>query len=61
LFFRQREIQQNALKFAKEVVLPKAAEHDKTMEFPWEIIKQAHSLGLMNTMIPEKYGFCFIY
>uniref|UniRef100_A0A915NHE9 medium-chain acyl-CoA dehydrogenase n=3 Tax=Meloidogyne TaxID=189290 RepID=A0A915NHE9_9BILA len=53
---QQREIQQNALKFAKEVVLPKAAEHDKTMEFPWEIIKQAHSLGLMNTMIPEKYG-----
>ncbi|KAL7072724.1 hypothetical protein ACQ4LE_007748 [Meloidogyne hapla] len=53
---QQREIQQNALKFAKEIILPNAAKHDRTMEFPWQIIKQAHSLGLMNTMIPEKYG-----
>jgi acyl-CoA dehydrogenase len=44
------------LKFAKDVVLPKAAEYDRTMEFPWDIIKQAHALGIMNPMIPEKYG-----
>jgi acyl-CoA dehydrogenase len=26
------------------------------MEYPWEIIKSAHSAGLLNTHIPEKYG-----
>lgn len=33
-----------------------AAHHDLTMEYPWEIIKKAHSTGLMNLHIPEAYG-----
>lgn len=53
---QQKEFQQVALQFAKEVILPKAAEHDRTGEFPWEIIKQAHALGLMNPGVPEAYG-----
>ncbi|KAI6205295.1 hypothetical protein M3Y94_00776100 [Aphelenchoides besseyi] len=53
---QEREFQATALKFAKEVIAPKAAEYDRTMEFPWEMIRQAHSLGLMNPMVPEKYG-----
>lgn len=36
--------------------MPNAAKFDKSGEFPWEIVKQAHSLGFMNTIIPEKYG-----
>ncbi|CAD6189069.1 unnamed protein product [Caenorhabditis auriculariae] len=52
----QKEIQSAALKFSKEVLASNAAAHDASGEFPWEIIKQAHSLGLMNTQIPEKYG-----
>ncbi|KAI1706991.1 acyl-CoA dehydrogenase, middle domain-containing protein [Ditylenchus destructor] len=52
----QREFQQVAFQFAKEVIMPKAAHHDQTGEFPWEIIKQAHKLGLMNTQIPDAYG-----
>jgi len=52
----QREIQGAALQFAKEVILPQAAHFDKTMEFPWDIVKQAHSLGIMNPQIPAKYG-----
>ena len=52
----QREIQQTALQFAKDVIIPKASHYDKTMEFPWDIVKQAHSLGIMNPQIPAEYG-----
>jgi acyl-CoA dehydrogenase len=45
-----------ALKFSKEEILPKAAHYDKTGEYPWDIMKKAHSLGLLNTEIPAKYG-----
>uniref|UniRef100_A0A915EAZ9 Uncharacterized protein n=1 Tax=Ditylenchus dipsaci TaxID=166011 RepID=A0A915EAZ9_9BILA len=53
---QQRDFQQVALQFAKEVIAPKAAHHDQTGEFPWEIVKKAHALGLMNPTISEKYG-----
>uniref|UniRef100_A0A8R1I5D5 medium-chain acyl-CoA dehydrogenase n=1 Tax=Caenorhabditis japonica TaxID=281687 RepID=A0A8R1I5D5_CAEJA len=52
----EKEIQAAALKFSKEVLAPNAAKYDKSGEFPWEIIRQAHSLGFMNTLISEKYG-----
>ncbi|CAI4233082.1 unnamed protein product [Auanema sp. JU1783] len=52
----QKEIQQTALHFAKEELVPIAAKHDETGEFPWDIVKKAHSLGFMNPQIPEKYG-----
>ncbi|KDN52358.1 acyl-CoA dehydrogenase NM domain-like protein [Tilletiaria anomala UBC 951] len=45
-----------ARKFTEEHIIPKAEHHDKTMEYPWEIIKAAHSVGLLNTHIPEQYG-----
>lgn len=38
--------------------MPKAQHHDETGEYPWEIVKKAHSLGLMNTHIPAEYGKC---
>ena len=52
----QRELQQLARKFTKEEIIPKAAEYDKTMEYPWDILKKAWSIGLLNGFIPEKYG-----
>lgn len=52
----QKEFQDLARKFVKEEIIPVAAEHDKTGKFPWEIIKKAHGLGLMNTHVPQKYG-----
>jgi acyl-CoA dehydrogenase len=53
---QQRQFQQAALQFSKDVIVPQAAKYDKSMEFPWEIVKQAHEMGLMNPQIPEKYG-----
>lgn len=52
----QKEYQQLARKFAQEEIIPKAAYHDKTGEYPWELIKKAQDLGLLNTHIPQKYG-----
>ncbi|XP_015909895.1 medium-chain specific acyl-CoA dehydrogenase, mitochondrial [Parasteatoda tepidariorum] len=52
----QKEIQQLARKFAREEILPKAAELDKTGEYPYEIIKKAFELGLVNATVPQKYG-----
>lgn len=53
---QQREFQNVALQFSKDVIIPKAQHYDVTGDFPWEIVRQAHSLGLMNTQVPEKYG-----
>ncbi|KAM7298035.1 hypothetical protein ISCGN_018665, partial [Ixodes scapularis] len=51
----QREYQNLARKFAREEIIPKAAHHDKTGEFPWDIVKKAWEVGLMNLSIPAAY------
>ncbi|KAI9247828.1 acyl-CoA dehydrogenase/oxidase [Sporodiniella umbellata] len=52
----QKSIQEMARKFTQEEITPVAAHHDTTGEYPWEIIKKAWSLGLVNTHIESKYG-----
>jgi acyl-CoA dehydrogenase len=45
-----------AKKFAQEEIIPKAAHHDLTGEYPWDIINKAHDLGLINAHVPEEHG-----
>ena len=45
-----------AREFARKEIIPKAAHHDETGEFPREILKKAWETGLMNVEIPEAYG-----
>lgn len=52
----QRQIQEMARKFTLEEIIPVAAHHDRTGEYPWDIIKKAWSLGLMNNHIPQEFG-----
>ncbi|KAJ1739764.1 hypothetical protein LPJ79_004705 [Coemansia sp. RSA 1821] len=52
----QLNIQDTARQFARDVIIPAAPHHDKTGEYPTEIIKQAWELGLVNTHIPSEYG-----
>ncbi|XP_072376463.1 medium-chain specific acyl-CoA dehydrogenase, mitochondrial-like [Diabrotica undecimpunctata] len=52
----QKEFQELARKFAKEEIIPIAAELDKTGKYPHDILKKAWALGLINSHIPEKYG-----
>ena len=52
----QKMYQTAARDFAGGVIRPASEHHDRTGEYPWEIIKQAYELGLMNTLIPQEYG-----
>jgi len=52
----QLDLQKRARQFAKDVVAPAAAEHDRTGEFPFEIAKQAWKEGFLNSHIPKEYG-----
>ena len=42
----QKQIQQLAHEFAEREMRPVAAHFDETEEFPYEIVKKAHRLGL---------------
>jgi alkylation response protein AidB-like acyl-CoA dehydrogenase len=42
--------------FAREVVLPGAAERDRSHEFPHDILRQMGELGFMGMMVPDTYG-----
>ncbi|XP_015985090.2 medium-chain specific acyl-CoA dehydrogenase, mitochondrial [Rousettus aegyptiacus] len=53
---QQKEIQATARKFAREEIIPVAAEYDKSGKYPFPIMKKAWELGLMSTHIPEHCG-----
>ncbi|MCP4667917.1 MAG: acyl-CoA dehydrogenase family protein, partial [Deltaproteobacteria bacterium] len=52
----QRMIQAMVREFAREVVLPTAAERDRTQEFPRENLTQMAELGLMGMNAPPEYN-----
>ncbi|XP_076248998.1 medium-chain acyl-CoA dehydrogenase [Calliopsis andreniformis] len=52
----QKEMQELARKFTKEEIIPAAPKYDKSGEYPWDIIKKAWSLGLLNKHIPQFCG-----
>jgi len=52
----QKMIQAMVRDLAQEVILPTAAERDKTKEFPADIIKKMGELGLMGMNVPPEYN-----
>ncbi|KAL3097436.1 hypothetical protein niasHS_003884 [Heterodera schachtii] len=52
----QKQLQAAVKKFTQDEIIPKASHYDKTMEFPWEVIKKAHANGFMNVDIPSDCG-----
>ncbi|KAF9090117.1 hypothetical protein BGX29_005059 [Mortierella sp. GBA35] len=52
----QLAIQDLARKFTEDEIIPVAAHHDRTGEYPTELIRKAWELGLVNTHIPQAYG-----
>ncbi|MBH24023.1 MAG: acyl-CoA dehydrogenase [Myxococcales bacterium] len=52
----QEMLVKTAHDFATKEIRPASAHHDETGEYPWEILKKAHGLGLLNTHVPAKYG-----
>ena len=51
-----RELRDLVRKFAKEEIIPRAAEYDQTGEYPWDIVKKAHEIGILNSSIPASIG-----
>jgi len=49
-------LQDLARKFAREEMIPKAAEYDQTMEYPQEIFTKAWELGLVNGHVDPDLG-----
>lgn len=45
-----------AREFAKDIIRPVAMELEYNHQFPHEVIKQAHQLGLLNISVPEYLG-----
>jgi acyl-CoA dehydrogenase len=52
----QRQIRSLAHDFARDVILPVAAEHDRAASFPAAVVAQAFELGLTNVNIPPEVG-----
>ncbi|XP_048777329.1 medium-chain specific acyl-CoA dehydrogenase, mitochondrial-like [Ostrea edulis] len=52
----QKEYRDLARKFCREEIVPSAPHYDKTGEYPWDVIKKAHDLGLINMHIPKEQG-----
>jgi len=53
-------IQETARRFAEAELVPRAAEIDKSGEFPVEDFKKMGDLGFMGLVVPPEYGGTFI-
>jgi acyl-CoA dehydrogenase len=52
----QQEFQQYCRQFAREVIRPVAAQHDREQSVPWDAIKQAREWGLHGVPQLERLG-----
>jgi alkylation response protein AidB-like acyl-CoA dehydrogenase len=52
----QQDLRKLVAEFAAKEIAPRAAEYDRTEEFPWDNVKKMAELGLLGLPIPEKYG-----
>jgi acyl-CoA dehydrogenase len=52
----QKRVQEKARRFAKEVILPVAARHDRDGTFPLDVMKKAHREGFLTPLVPKEYG-----
>lgn len=51
-----RMLQDLAMDFSRQEILPQAEHFDESGEWPWEIFHKAREIGLVNVNIPEEYG-----
>src|ERR1700722_11538918 len=52
----QRALIDTARRFARERIIPVAAQCDRESRFPREVFQEAHAIGLVNPTIPAEYG-----
>ena len=52
----QKQLQASAREFAKTEIAPRAAEVDRTVQYPWKNVELLTQQGFMGMTIPEAYG-----
>jgi acyl-CoA dehydrogenase len=52
----QRLLQGRSRRFAREVILPVAAKHDRDGTFPRDVLEKAHREGFLTPLVPREYG-----
>ncbi len=52
----QREIRELVRTLARERIAPRAAEIDKTAEFPWDVVELYRENGIFSSLADEEYG-----
>jgi len=52
----QKELQTSAREFAKKEIAPRAAEIDRSEQYPWENVELLTKQGFMGMTVPEEYG-----
>lgn len=52
----QKMIRAMVRQFARDEILPRASERDRTKEFPREILSKMGELGLMGMNVPQEYN-----
>jgi len=52
----QELLRDTVRELTRDKVWPRAAEIDRTAEFPWDIAHQFRDMGLLGLAVPEEYG-----
>ena len=52
----QKQLQATAREFAKKEIAPRAAEVDRTEQYPWENVELLTQQGFMGMTVPKEYG-----
>ena len=52
----QKQLQATAREFAKKEIAPRAAEIDRSEQYPWENVDLLTKQGFMGMTVPQKYG-----
>jgi len=52
----QKQLQDTARKLAQTVIAPRAADIDKSEQYPWDNVQALTEAGLMGMTIPEAHG-----
>ena len=52
----QREIRELVRAIARERIAPRAAEIDKSAEFPWDVVELFRENGIFGVLSDEEYG-----
>src|SRR5436853_6720193 len=52
----ERQLLDSVKALARDEIMPRAAEYDRTALFPWDNIRAINALGLNSMFVPEAYG-----